>query len=282
MKHRIFIIFALLSVLYWGEALAQEVSFSYETFSNKGKTLPYRKAIIPGLGDKASLVIYLHGGTSKGDDNESQMQELGVNAISTWFEANNRKAIMLVPQCPQDQSWVGTMQDMVVRLLQSYIDQGVADASKVYILGGSMGGTGTWNMLSNHPGFFAAAMPVAGNPTGLDAEAVSQTPIYTVMGTADKIMKISNVESFLKEMDLYDAEYKMDIEEGWTHEDVCSNSYTEERLNWLFQHTKQSAAAISDVSKEGNNIVKVVWYSVSGQRLATEPKEIGVYIKASY
>ena len=132
MKHRLFIVFALLSMLSWGEALAQEITFSYETFSDKGQTIPYRKAVIAGLGDKASLVIYLHGGTSKGDDNELQMQEPGINAISTWFEAKNRKAIMLVPQCPQDQSWVGTMQERIVRLLQSYIDKGLADAKGLY------------------------------------------------------------------------------------------------------------------------------------------------------
>ena len=92
------------------------------------------------------------------------MQEPGINAISAWLLKNKRKAIMLVPQCPQDKSWLGTMQDALVHLLRTYTDRGVADAGKVYILGGSMGGTGTWNMLSHHhhPELFAAAMPVAG------------------------------------------------------------------------------------------------------------------------
>ncbi len=238
MKPRIFIVLALLSLLCWGKALAQDITFSYETFTDKGQTLPYRKAVIPGGDDKASLVIYLHGGSSKGDDNQTQMQEPGITAISTWLAQNHRKAIMLVPQCPKDQAWVGNMQDRVLRLLQSYIDQGIADASRVYILGGSMGGTGTWNMLSNHPGFFAAAMPVAGNPSGLDAQAVSQTPIQTVMGTDDRIMSISDVESFLIEMKAYDPEFMIDIANGWTHENVCSNSYTDIRLRWVFMHAK--------------------------------------------
>lgn len=169
---------------------------------------------------------------------------------------------MLVPQCPTDMSWLGTMQDAVVHLLQTYIDRGVADASKVYILGGSMGGTGTWNMLSNHPDLFAAAMPVAGNPTGLDAASVSKTPLFTVMGTADKLMKISNVETFLKEMDNYNAEYKFDIEEGWTHEDVCKNSYTDERLDWLFSHTKDSSTGITGVADGGSEVINVAWFSL--------------------
>lgn len=281
MKHQIFIILALLSMLCWGETFAQEITFSKETFWDGDITLPYRKANISGLDDKASLVVYLHGGSSKGDDNETQMQEPGIDAISTWLYENNRKAIMLVPQCPTDKSWLGTMQDAIVRLLQTYIDRGVVDANKVYILGGSMGGTGTWNMLSNHPGFFAAAMPVAGNPTGLSAEAVSKTPLFTVMGTADKIMKISNVTTFLEEMDNNHAEYKLNIEEGWTHEDVCEKSYTTERLNWLFRHVKGQATGVAAIAKEKAVAVNTLWYSVNGQRLLSEPKQKGIYIKTS-
>ena len=90
----------------------------------------------------------------------------------------------------------------------------------------------------DYPEFFAAAMPVAGNPTGLDAEKVAQTPLYTVMGTADVIMKIPNVKTFLAEMDEWNAEYQFDIEDGWTHEDTCKKSYTDTRLKWVFGHTR--------------------------------------------
>lgn len=281
MKNRIFLFFALLSILGWGEAFAQEITFSKETFSDGSMTLPYRKANISGLDDKASLVIYLHGGSSKGDDNETQMQEPGIDAICSWLSENNRKAVMLVPQCSTDKSWLGTTQDVIVKLLQSYIDRGVVDENKVYILGGSMGGTGTWNMLSNHPDFFAAAMPVAGNPTGLNAETVSKTPLFTVMGTADNLMKISNVTTFLQEMDGYNAEYKLNIEEGWTHEDVCKKSYTTERLNWLFKHVKGQATGVATIAKEKAVAVNTLWYSVNGQRLLSEPKQKGIYIKTS-
>ncbi len=70
-----FLILAMLSILGMGEALAQETTFSKETFTDANMSLPYRKATIPGYGDNASLVIYLHGGTSKGNDNEKQMLE---------------------------------------------------------------------------------------------------------------------------------------------------------------------------------------------------------------
>ena len=188
---------------------------------------------------------------------------------------------MLVPQCPADKAWLGSTQDILETLLKTYIDRGVADANKVYIFGGSMGGTGTWDMLSNHPDLFAAAMPVAGNPAGLNAEAVSQVPIYTVMGTADKIMKISNVEAFLTEMDECKAEYKFDIEDGWTHEDVCKKSYTNERLAWVFKHVKGQPTGIVPIAKDDSKLVNTAWYSINGQRLTSEPTQKGIYIRCS-
>ena len=94
-------------------------------------------------------------------------------------------------------------------------------------------------------------------------------------------MKISNVESFLKDMDNYNAEYKSNIEEGLAHENVCEDSYTDERLNWLFKHTRQSATGINTTAAEGCGAVKVIWYSASGQRLTTKPVQKGIYIKTS-
>ncbi len=264
-----------------GDIAAQNIIFSKETFSLGGTTIPYRKASIPGQGDKAALVVYLHGGTSKGNDNVTQMNEPGINSISSWLANNNRKAIMIVPQCPKDKSWLGTMLATVKQLMQTFIDRGVADEAQVYIFGGSMGGTGTWNMIANYPGFFAAAMPVAGNPTGLDAEKVAQTPLYTVMGTADVIMKIPNVETFLAEMDEWNAEYQFDIEDGWTHEDTCKKSYTDTRLEWVFGHTRGDESGIATVDASNPGIVASAWYTLDGQQSSTQPTKRGLYIKKS-
>ena len=282
MSTRSILLFALTVLLGRGEVLAQELTFSKETFTATTMTLPYRKATIPGNGERAALIVYLHGGTSKGNDNEAQLLEPGVTDISLWLADNKRKAIMLVPQCPKDKSWLGPTQDALVQLLQSYVDRGAADAAKVYILGGSMGGTGTWNMISAHPGLFAAAMPVAGNPTGLDAAAVAQTPLYTVMGTADNIMKIPAVQDFLQLMDAYDADYRFDTEDGWTHEDTCKKSYTANRLNWLFAHTRSGETGIRPVTgADSAQPTQVMWHTIGGQRLASAPSQHGIYVKTA-
>ena len=82
-------------------------------------------------------------------------------------------------------------------------------------------------------------------------------------------------------MDDYHAEYKLCIEEGWTHEDVCKNSYTDDRLSWLFNHSKGAASGVVAISNDCGQAVKVIWFTVSGQKLDASPIQKGVYIKTT-
>lgn len=216
------------------EAESDTVEFSYESGNFGGVALPYRKAEIctSSLSGREcpALVLYLHGGTSKGSDNSIQMSEPAIDSISTYLISRKTASVFLVPQCPSDKSWGGEMNAVVKALLDEY------SFSKAYILGGSMGGTGTWSMVSSYPGFFAGAMPVAGNPSRCDAANVALTPIITVMGTADDIMDSDKVSEFVSKLQALGGEASFSLEEGWTHEQTCIRSYTRERMEKLFSY----------------------------------------------
>ena len=215
----------------------EEIAFSYEQGNYSGVTLPYRKAIInPRTGGQATLAIYLHGGTSKGSDNEAQLTEPGVDSIRDYLSDQGICSILLVPQCPTTRSWGGEMNAVLKALIDEYVANGQANSDRIYIFGGSMGGTGTWSMLSDYPGLFSAAMPVAGNPSGMNAENVSKTPLLTVMGTDDRIMDMDVVQDFITRLSSLGNENRLEIEAGWTHEDTCTKSYTSDRLEWVFSH----------------------------------------------
>lgn len=251
--------------------------FAAQTGTFGGITLPYREATFqPEKSAPRALVIYLHGGTSKGDDNTAQMGEAGVDSIANYLADQSWPSVMLVPQCPSNQSWSGRMLGVLRQLIASYTAQTAISPARVYLFGGSMGGTGTWSMLSTYPHLFAAAMPVAGNPSRCNADSVALTPLFTVMGTADKIMSVSTVEDFTAQLTQAGGEWKMEVEEGWTHEVTCIESYTTERLDWVFGHTR---------SNEGNaiyspttaTIVKTDFFTLSGQQV-DRPQQRGVYV----
>lgn len=217
----------------------EPVVFSYEEMTLPDMDLRYRKAVIASNpNEKAALVLYLHGGSSKGSDNVAQVAEKGVDSIGNYLARHEINSIFLVPQCPSDKSWGGIMNSVLKRLIDTYVAEFDADAGRIYIFGGSMGGTGTWGMLSSYPGLFAAAMPVAGNPSRCNAESVAATPVFTVMGTADAIMSVDAVVDFINKLTLLGNDNMFETETGWTHEVTCIESYTERRLDWVFNHRK--------------------------------------------
>lgn len=251
------------------------VEFETGKIVSDGIEMPYRVAHINGTG-KPSLVIYLHGGSSKGNDNEIQMSEAGVDSIANYLESRQIEAIYLVPQCPSDKSWGGPMLGVLKSLIDKYVGDGIVDENSLYILGGSMGGTGTWSMLSAYPGLFTAAMPVAGNPSKCDADKVASTPVCTVMGTSDRIMSVETTSDFINELNARNGITKFEVEDGWTHEMTCIQSYTTHRLDWVFSHGSNPSGIENPMA--GNNFIKSVqYYSIDG-RILSEPPSKGLYI----
>ena len=52
--------------------------------------------------EKPALVIFLHGGHARGEDNQKQIQLQAVKDIRDYILKNNMPAYFLVPQCPSD------------------------------------------------------------------------------------------------------------------------------------------------------------------------------------
>lgn len=255
--------------MVWTSMLAHAFNASKEQITTLGITMGYRKCVITNENSTEApiLVVYLHGGSSKGNDNEKQLLEPGTDSIARYLEAHGINAIFLIPQCPTDKSWGGPMNTMLKAMIDRYASEGVADTNRIYIFGGSMGGTGTWGMLSAYPNFFAAAMPVAANPSKTVVENVATTPAYTVMGTADAIMKVETAASFVEELKALDDDVRMDVEEGWTHETTCIQSYTTARLEWVFSHRRGTPSAILRPTSV-SQVVFSQFFSIDGKRLS--------------
>ena len=251
------------------------LSFAADKIVSAGITMTYRVAYANNPG-KQSIVIYLHGGSSKGNDNEAQMQEPGIDSIATYLDRKQMNVVFLVPQCPADKSWGGPMLSVLKALIYRYVGTNADDAD-VYIFGGSMGGTGTWSMLSAYPHLFAAAMPVAGNPSKCNPANVASTPVYTVMGTADRIMSVETTSRFIAELNALGATTQFDVEEGWTHEVTCIQSYTSKRLDWVFSHrTDDSGVANPPVTEK--IIQTIQYFTVDGKLLPERPCK-GLYLE---
>ena len=220
--------------------VAPPLTFSFESWTYENVTFPYRKAVVAtGSGQPTPiLVVYLHGGPKRGNDNVRQMQEQAIFTIAEYLKERNVHAVMLVPQCPDSLTWGVETNEAIRQLIKEYTEHGKVDAHRIYLFGGSMGGTGTWLMASTYPRLFAAIMPVAGNPETCDCNQVAKTPVYTVMGSEDRLMTIPRVNDFVERLKEKGGEVMMDVENGWGHVQTCTDSYTPQRLDWIFSHTR--------------------------------------------
>lgn len=250
--------------------------FEADKVISGGIEMPYRIAKT----EKArnlSVVIYLHGGSSKGNDNAVQMNEAGIDSIANYLELKQLNAVYLVPQCPSDKSWGDPMLGVLKTLIDRYARSESSEDTDIYIFGGSMGGTGTWSMLSAYPRLFTADMPVAGNPSKCDADNVATTPVYTVMGTSDRIMSVETASDFINELNSIGGITRFDIEEGWTHEMTCIQSYTTERLDWVFGHSRNSSG-IENTVADDKIVESIQYFSLDGRQLSKSPCN-GLYIE---
>ena len=84
-KRIILLFLGFLFILTQGRA---ENGLTFEAGSTvfAGIRMPYRFARTAMGADKPALVVYLHGGSSKGNDNETQMTEAGIDSIGWTHE----------------------------------------------------------------------------------------------------------------------------------------------------------------------------------------------------
>ena len=58
------------------------------------------------------------------------------------------------------------------------------------------------------------------------------------MGSDDTLMKVEQVQEFVKELENAGGVVKLDVEDGWDHQTTCKSAYTETRLDWVFAKSK--------------------------------------------
>ena len=170
------------------------------------KSMPYRllKPLRIEPDHRYPLIISLHGSGGIGDDNLSNLRFWnGVMARQQWRE--KYPCFVLVPQRRPGGIWGpkpddDRVKDFYVRndlltvfdLIADIKKKFPIDDSRIYALGSSGGGVGTWNILLAKPEMFAAAIPVCGRfpAQGDDVAKLTRIPIWCFHGDADPLVDV--------------------------------------------------------------------------------------------
>lgn len=138
------------------------------------------------------LLIYLHGGSQKGND----LEKLKIYGLPYLVDKGEEfDFIMVAPQCPEGRYW--STENWFDSLYNEVTSNYRIDKSRVYVTGISMGGYGTYTAALDHPDKIAAIVPLCGGINDSDTTRIctlKDIPILTYHGTADEEISIHETQ----------------------------------------------------------------------------------------
>jgi predicted peptidase len=72
------------------------------------------------------------------------------------------------------------------------------DSTRIYLMGHSMGGYGTWSIAMNHPDIFAALGPISGGGSPAGMAKIRHIPAYVVHGGDDRTVSVTQSRNMVE------------------------------------------------------------------------------------
>lgn len=182
---------------------------------------------------KYPLVIYLHGGSQRGND----LEKLNIYGYP-YLVAQGKQFpfIIAAPQCPEGRFW--STDNWLDSLYSDLTSRYRIDTNRIYLTGISMGGYGTWQTAVAYPYRFAAIMPLCG---GCDDSSmicnIKDVPVWTFHGTADDKVDVGGTARLVDSLTACGGHVKFTRLEGEGHE-IQYLFAKPELYEWLLQHKK--------------------------------------------
>ena len=165
---------------------AQDVYSIYETIPNADIPCRVMKPIKFDSAKKYPVILSLHGAGGKGTNNRKQLKDWN-RQLADPKRRNQFPCYVVAPQAPG--LWNGEQLKIIQKIIAELPS---VDLDRIYIMGHSMGGHGTYIYIQLAPKYFAAAAPSAGSGLKrteefIDPEKIKDTPIWALHGDKDRV-----------------------------------------------------------------------------------------------
>lgn len=184
------------------------------------------------------LIVYLHGGSSKGEDLEL------ITAVDGFPQYVKDKKIcpdayIIIPQVSSGYKGWGDIKANLMKLINFVKTEYEIDKDKISLTGHSMGGTGTWQLALAYPNTFSAIAPLSGSVKLTDANVnkLKNIPAWAIVGEIDKIVDPSSSISFIEELQKINPKAKITVITGADHFAVTTAYLSGEYnvVSWLIE-----------------------------------------------
>ncbi|HWQ36771.1 MAG TPA: PHB depolymerase family esterase [Blastocatellia bacterium] len=247
---------SLLLTAITAQAAGRETGFLNRTVTAGKETYRYQVYVPENWNKKQKwpVILFLHGAGERGDDGLAQT-DIGIGTAIRRYR-DRFPAVIVMPQCRKDVWWMEPkMEEMALKALDQSVKEFNGDPQRLYLTGLSMGGYGTWAMARNHPGRFAAYVPICGgvviperlrksmpnaslpdegvDPYALTAKSIGTTPVWIFHGDADPVVPVEGSRKMNEALKAAGGNVKYTEYPGVKH-DSWVKAYAEpELMKWM-------------------------------------------------
>jgi predicted peptidase len=132
---------------------------------------------------------------------------------------------------------------MAFEAVDAYIDnpENQVDSKRIYVMGLSMGGYGTWDAIQRKPDFFAAAVPICGGGDSSLAHKLTKLPIWAWHGDLDKVIKPSRSSDMIYAISKSGGSPKYSEIKGRGHNSWVDCWKSKEMWTWLYSQKNKGS-----------------------------------------
>ncbi len=226
-------------------------TFEKAQYDFDGGTINYLLYTPENATKNLPLIVYLHGGSGKGDD-------LNLLTAVDGFPQYLRdgkitpNAYVVMPQVSSSYKGWGDNKTDVMKLIIFISNQYNIDKNRISLTGHSMGGSGTWMLALAYPGTFSAIAPLSGSVilSNDNINKLKNMPIWAVVGMEDTIVKPQSSIDFISQLAKINTNVKITKLDGADHFDVPNLSYLSKEFNLIEWLTSQKNENLTEIVKK--------------------------------
>ena len=245
----------LLSACVAGAGQRWDAPYEPQVFD--GMPCRVMKPIDFDAGQQYPVIVSLHGAGGRGTSNDKQLKDWNRQLA----EPQRRKHFPCYVVAPQSPGLWNAQQFAKIKALIAGLP--AVDRDRVYIMGHSMGGHGTYIFIQLDPDYFAAAAPSAGSGLKstedfIDPAKIKDVPIWAFHGNQDRVCPIEKDRKVFDEMKKLGGNMKLTTWVGDNHAisgkiilggdngttELSSDRCDEEPdfMTWLFSQSQRKTA----------------------------------------
>ncbi|MBQ8813432.1 MAG: prolyl oligopeptidase family serine peptidase [Lachnospiraceae bacterium] len=198
----------------------------------------------PGkLAEKNPTIIFLHGAGSRGND-------IGVLEQNPFFNDNshisneNSPFMVFAPLCNRN-SWFD-MFEQLQDFVKIVADHPAVDANRLYLMGTSMGGYGSWQLAMTMPEYFAALVPVCGGGMRWNVKRLINVPVWAFHGKDDKTVPSEESVFMVEKLNEVGGNARLTLLDNTAHNSWDYAYAQRELFDWMLRQRNTNTPEVQD------------------------------------